>query len=269
MTQNQADFNPESSQDKLICEHMSVSRRQTWAECPAKYKFRYHLKIVPDVPEQPYFAYGKLVHKIAEVYVENQGKIAIEDITGDCLKGKIVIQEGEAPPVLSSEYKNKLVNHIRHIKQISDKIGYDGHLEYPFHFDLQPPDGYFAKGFIDRLIIRGDKFFILDYKTTKKGRWRKNSNTIRQDLQLRFYARVVQKEFNAKPENIQAALYYLEGPELVATRFNEQMLITAEQELCDVFKEIVNTNPDDVWGRVGDQCKRCDYRKICPHYSLT
>ena len=117
--------------------------------------------------------------------------------------------------------------------------------------------------------LADDKFFILDYKTTKKGKWRKNPNTIRQDLQLRFYARVVQKEFNAKPENIQAALYYLEGPELVATRFNEGMLLTAEKELYDTFKEIVNTKPNDVWGRVGDQCKRCDYRKTCPFYSLT
>jgi CRISPR/Cas system-associated exonuclease Cas4 (RecB family) len=260
---------PSENFDGLICEHMSVSRKQTWTECPAKYKYRYHLKIIPDVPEQPYFVYGKLVHKIAEIYVKEKGERKIEDITADCLTGKIELEEGKSPPVLSQEYKTKLTSHIRFIKQISDKIGYDGHLEYPFHYDLDPPKNYFVKGFIDRLIIRGDKFFILDYKTTKKGFWRKNSNTIRKDLQLRFYARVVQKEFNAKPENIQAALYYLEGSELVATKFNEQMLITAEEELYNAFKEIINTKPDDVWGRVGDQCKRCDYRKICSFYSLT
>ena len=262
-------LNSENCEPKLICEHMSVSRRQTWAECPAKYKFRYHLKIVPDVPEAPWFVYGKLVHKIAEVYVEKQGKIDIQDIAKDCLAGNIVVEEGKGPPQLVGDYTTKLWTHIKCIKQLSDKIGYDGHLEHPFYYDLDPPHGYYVKGFIDRLIIRGDKFFILDYKTTKKGKWRKNPNTIRQDLQLRFYARVVQKEFNAKPENIQAALYYLEGPELVATRFNEGMLLTAEKELYDTFKEIVNTKPNDVWGRVGDQCKRCDYRKTCPFYSLT
>ena len=99
--------------------------------------------------------------------------------------------------------------------------------------------------------------------------WRKNSNTIRKDLQLRAYARVVQKEFGAKAENIKAALYYLEGAELVATKFNDHMLLTAEQELHDAYKQITSTNPDDVRGRVGDQCRRCDYRKVCSWYSLT
>ena len=134
----------------------------------SKYKFRYHLKIVPDVPEAPWFVYGKLVHKIAEVYVEKQGKIDIQDIAKDCLAGNIVVEEGKGPPQLVGDYTTKLWTHIKCIKQLSDKIGYDGYLEHPFYYDLDPPHGYYVKGFIDRLIVRGDKLFILDYKTTSK-----------------------------------------------------------------------------------------------------
>ncbi len=248
---------------------MSVSRKQTWNECQQKYKYRYHLKMIPEGPIQPYFTYGKLVHKIAEVYVQEQGQRPIEDISHDCLQGIIEVDKGQPPPVLGADYKKKLPEHLRNIKQLTDRIGFDGHLEWPFHFDLQPPDQHFITGFIDRLIIRGDKYFILDYKTTKKGFWRKNQNTIRTDLQLRCYARVVQKEFGAQPENIRAALYYLDGGDLIATKFNEESLVTAEQELHDTLKQIRSTHPDDVYGRVGDQCKRCDYKKICSWYSLT
>ena len=257
------------SDEYLICEHISVSRKQTWQECQAKYKFRYHLKIIPDGPVQPYFVYGKLVHKIAEVYVQEQGQRNIDDIAHDCLHGIIEVEPGKPVPVLEKEYKKKLPEHLRNLKQLSDRIGYDGHLEWKFHYDLQPPDQHFITGFIDRLIIRGDKFFILDYKTTKKGFYRKNQNTIRNDLQLRCYARVVQKEFGAKAENIRAALYYLEGGDLIATKFSEESLIAAEQELHDAYNQIVSTRPEEVCGRVNDQCKRCDYRKICSWYSLT
>ena len=57
--------------------------------------------------------------------------------------------------------------------------------------------------------------------------------------------------------------YYLDGGDLVSTRFNEESIMTAEQELHEAYKHIRSTHPDDTYGRVGDQCKRCDYRKIC------
>ena len=256
--------------ENLICEHISVSRQQTWNDCQAKYKFRYHLKMIPEGPIQPYFVYGKVVHKIAEEYVRNQGDIPIEKIGADVLSGKIPCEDGAtSPPFLEPDYKKKLPEHLANIKLISNKIGFDGHLEYPFKYDMQPPDGHMITGVIDRLIIRGEKYFILDYKTTKKGRWRKNPNNIGKDLQLRCYARVVQKLFGAKAENIQAALYYLDGGNLVSTRFTDESILSAEQELHETYKNIISTNPNDVYGRVGDQCRRCDYRQICPFYSLT
>lgn len=253
----------------MECEHISVSRRQTYGACPAQYKFRYHMKVVVDGPVAPYLTYGKLVHKIAEVYVQEQGNRPIEDICSDVLRGGILIEAGKPNPPLAPEYKKKLPEHLRNVKNLTDRIGFDGKTEWVFRYDLDPPNNHILTGVIDRLIIRGDKYFILDYKTTKKGFWRKNQNTIRNDLQLRCYGRVVQREFGAKAENIRAALYYLEGGELVATKFNDESLLSAEQELHEVYKEIIATHPDEAYGRVGDQCRRCDYRKICPFYSLT
>ena len=93
--------------EKLICEHISVSRKQTWSECQQKYKYKYHLKL----PEQsqPYFIYGKVIHKIAEIYVQEQGKRPIEEISRDCLKGKI---EVESSPGLGSTFRIFLPSQI-------------------------------------------------------------------------------------------------------------------------------------------------------------
>jgi CRISPR/Cas system-associated exonuclease Cas4 (RecB family) len=79
---------------------------------------------------------------------------------------------------------------------------------------------------------------------------------------------VVQKKFNAPADKIYAALYYLEGGNLVGAQFSQQSLELVEQELLQAYKEIENADPDKVWGNVGDHCARCKYRKICPFYRM-
>lgn len=248
--------------------HISVSRHQTHKECPQKYKFVYHLEVVPKGPEPIYFTYGKIVHKIAEIYVKNKGALDINEITNDVLKNGLGLEskfENQRPPTpLTSEYKKKLIQHVKVIKHNADTIGYDGEIEWPFYYDLDPPNNKMVKGFIDRLIIRNGKYFILDYKTSKKNNYRKTASTIREDLQLRMYARIVQKVFNVSETDIKAALLYLEGNELVSTNFTLNSLESAERELLYSYNEIKEKDPDEVWGKVGDHCSRCDYLDQCP-----
>jgi len=85
-------------------------------------------------------------------------------------------------------------------------------------------------------------------------------------LQLRTYARIVQKEFNVPAENINTALYYLEGGDLISTKFSQKSLEEAEKTLLDCYDEIYNFDPDNVWGNVGNHCFRCEYCKICPFF---
>ena len=250
-------------------DHLSVSRVGVWRLCHQQYKYKYHEKL-PSLEEDPiYFTYGSIIHKIAEKYIENKGEILISVIAEDVLEGRIELDDGKKNVKLPQEYKNKIVDHIRAIKKISDKLGYDGYTEWPFEFDLDPPNKKMVVGYIDRLVQKGDKFWILDYKTTKKGPWRKSQKDITTDLQLRTYARVVQKEFDAKPENIKTALYYMDGAELVGASFSEQSLDKVEEELLKCYIEIEKTNANGVLGTVGQHCSRCDYRKVCPFYSLT
>jgi CRISPR/Cas system-associated exonuclease Cas4 (RecB family) len=248
--------------------HGSVSRFGTFKECNKHYQYKYHDELPSLEPEPIYFAYGSIVHKIAQEYIEKKGEVLISEIANDVLSGKISLGEGKKlPPTLPTEYKNKLVGHIRSIKKISDQMGYDGFTEWEFNYDLDPPNKKIIKGFIDRLIQKGDKFWILDYKTTKKGPWRKGLKEIKDDLQLRTYARIVQKEFNVKAENIKAALYYLEGEEVVGACFSQQSLDNVEVELLKSYVQIEKMDPASVRGYVGQHCTRCPYRSICPFYT--
>lgn len=252
--------------------HISVSRKGVWTTCQQQYKYHYHLQLPSPEPEPFYFVYGTLIHKIAEEYVINKGEKLLKEIANDVLKGVIpmdVDKNGNSifAPKLPKEYSKRMPGHLKAIQNLSDQIGLDGETEWKFEYDLDPPNGKRIKGFIDRLIRKNDKFWIIDYKTTKKGRWRKK--TVVNDLQLRCYSRVVQKQFDVPAENIKAALYYVEGGELVSAKYSNQSLLDAEQELLSTFKEIENTPPDQAWGNVTDNCNRCDYRKICPFLRIT
>jgi CRISPR/Cas system-associated exonuclease Cas4 (RecB family) len=208
-----------------------------------------------------------VVHKIAEEFVKCGGKQSIGDICQQVMRGKILVEDHKPiVPQLSPEYTRKLQKHLRSIQKLTEQIGFDGETEWEFSYDLDPPHEKLLVGFIDRLIIRGDKAFVIDYKTTKKSKWRTNKATVVRDLQLRTYARMVQKHFKIAPQNIKAALYFLEGEELVAASFSEASLALVEADLLEDYNNISQADPTKVWGNVGNHCKFCDYRSICPFY---
>jgi CRISPR/Cas system-associated exonuclease Cas4 (RecB family) len=252
-------------------EHISVSRKGTWNECQYQYKFRYHDKIPPPGEEPFYFIYGKIVHKIAEEFVSHKAEIPLSTVAESVVTGKIEVEPKVFSPPTSSwpaSYKKRMPGHLRSLQHITEQIGFDGedYLEFEFYYDLDPPNEKFVKGFIDRVIFKNGKYFLIDYKTTKKGRWRKDRTNITSDLQLRTYARVIQKTFNVDADDIKTALYYLEGGNLIGARFSDESLKRAEAELLEAYRQIENTAAEDAWARTGNHCTRCQYNSLCPYY---
>ena len=249
-------------------EHISPSRKETWATCELKYKLRYHLKTPLPEPEKPYFTYGKIIHKIAEEYVRNQGSKSIGEVSTALKNGEILLDDRPCPP-LPSGYGYKIGLHLSSLERLTEKIGFSGELEHHFELDLDPPNKKLLVGVIDRLMSTNKGYFILDYKTTRKGgKWQKTPKTIKNDLQLRCYSRAVQIIFGVKAEDIEAGLYYVDGtksgPSLIRTRFTQESLLSAEKELLQAYNDIKNKNPDTAKGTIGWHCKYCDYTSVCP-----
>jgi len=251
----------------LLIDHISISRSGVMHECQQKYKYRYHLKVIPNKPEAPYFVYGKFIHKISEVYVESKAQKDIYQIAADILSGKIEFSEIEKVKKLDSTYKNKIKTHLRSVERITKEVGFDGHIEYEIKYDLDPPNNKLLVGFIDRLFFKDDKAFILDYKTTKAGFFRKTKETIKKDLQLRAYCFYVHEKFNIAPDKIHAALYYLDDSKLITAKYTLPELLEAKEILKKDFALIENMNENSITPNVGNHCKRCDYEDICPFYS--
>jgi ATP-dependent exoDNAse (exonuclease V) beta subunit len=253
-------------------EHISVSRGLTYDKCQHEYKLKYHLKLKSPDPEKPWFKYGKVIHTIAEKYVEGKGEIPILEITKDVLNKKIPIEKNfdklvYCPDLLPS-YKQRLPIHVKNVEKITKNLGFEGRTEYEFNYDLDPPNKKILKGFIDRLIVRDGIWIIIDYKTTKPGKWRKNIESIKHDLQLRTYAKIINKEFKVDPKNIKAALYYLEDNQFVPTSFTQESIDSAERELLELYNKIQDQDPLTVIGNVGEHCELCDYKKVCSFYNM-
>jgi CRISPR/Cas system-associated exonuclease Cas4 (RecB family) len=249
--------------------HISISREATYNECPQKYKYKYHLETIAG-EEAPHFFYGKIVHKIIENYTLGRGLIDINDITNSVLSGDIKLEHNspDGRLTLPFQYRTKLPVHIANFLKLSNQIGLEGEVEWDFEYDLDPPHKRCLVGFIDRIIRKENKFFIIDYKTTKPGIWRKTRETIGKDLQLQSYAKMVQKEWDVPAENIKAALYYLDEPhELISTGFTQETLDSVEKRLLKVYKEIEQKHENNVVGKTGEHCFRCDYRNACPFFN--
>ena len=243
--------------------YISVSRKGTYDTCPQHYKFHYHLGVKSTLPEKSYFVLGKVAHKIIEEHTLSEGKKPIDDIMHGVLSGKIPVDGGAN---LGLKDLNRLRNHVRNYLKLSKKIGFEGVVEWGFEVDMEKPNAINAKGFIDRLIIKDGKASIIDYKTTQVGPWRKDSTSIKKDLQLATYSWVVTNQMGIDAKDISCALYYLEDGELVPVRFTKATIDGAVKELVSTFKAIRDHDPDKVRGNVGDHCNRCPFNNQCPFF---
>lgn len=258
-----------ANKSKMNIEHISVSRNSVWDECKMRYKFQYHEKRPVADPPPIYLTFGKIIHRVIEEHTRSRGLANINEIASDIVSGKMDLESGKKAPPLTYEYKKKLKVHLANYMSLAEKIGFEGEIEYRFNFDLEPPNKKMATGFIDRLIKKDGKAFIIDYKTSKVSPWRKDHRTILNDLQLQCYCWIVMTKMKIPAKNIRSSLYYLEDRKMIGACFSEQTLLSVPKKLLEVYNEIERTNPDKVIGTVGEHCKRCDYRLACPTYKLT
>jgi hypothetical protein len=220
----------------IMDNHMDIRRTsaflvsRTFFDCPAKYKYRYHLKMIPEGPHDQYTSVtGKQSTKLPKRI--RSGRWFPHSNRRHC-QGRIVrANSGRSRYARTAPWKGNIPKNSRSIlgtlKSLPKKIGFDGHLEYQFKYDLDPPHGRMATGFHRPAHYSWRPVFHLGLQDDQKGLLAKEQTTRSKRIcELRItYGRVVRREFGAKAEEHSCGLILPRRRlELVSVRFGDYML---------------------------------------------
>jgi DNA helicase-2/ATP-dependent DNA helicase PcrA len=230
---------------------ISASSVKTFQQCPRKYKYNY----LDHLPKKTFdhLILGNLCHKVLEIfhrqYIQEPipktkyGKLmgsAFEEARKEFDTTKKI--EDEAFVLLKDYLATLSKSPIPKVKDV----------EVPFEFNLD--DTVIIRGFIDRIDLIGERFRIVDYKTTKNVKYL-------EPFQLNLYGLWLHKEYpNLKDFDASYVLLRHKSKTKDYT-FNLKDLDRIHKELLAYANKIKNevawnTNPSPL-------CRFCDFYEVC------
>ncbi len=240
-----------------ITNNFSYSQLNSYKTCPLQYKYQYVLKIPTTSTASESF--GTTIHK------------TLQDFYSDFLKNKKVdkkrLLELYKKSWIPIGYSSKA--HEYRMKKEGEKI-LKNYFD-KFHssdlkiigleklFKIKITEDIFLTGKIDRIDeLKNKEIEIIDYKTGKKP----SERELTKSLQLTIYALAANDKnlFNKKLEDINLTFYYLQTPEKITLKKNDEDLIKTKREAVEMIEEIrKNEFPADP----GKHCDFCSFKIIC------
>ncbi len=240
---------------------LSASSIKTYLQCVLKYYYRYEDKKPRGGRTAP-LAFGSAVHEALEFMHGEVSKIGtppdeelydrtltvfMESATKNNLDDLALFEEG----------RNMLINRLDNVDPEEKVIGLE------LRFELETPNGTPFLGSIDKLIeLDPETIVIIDYKTSRTALTQPEADT---DIQLSMYDLAVSMMY-PQYKTIISALDYLRLSDVVSHRTPEQRLMFVDF-LDAVYKNILDTEKEDVEGNINTFCPWCDARSFCPQYT--
>lgn len=220
---------------------MSASRLSTYLECPYKYKLRYHDGIEP--PEKTDASeFGNWLHKGFERCVKEERNL------------KEILKEELGNYTFSNSYLRNLPAILQNFEKVNSKLE-KGLTETPF--TIQEGTSVPLKGIIDRIVIKGEKVLVLDYKTGKVQKSRKH---LKNDPQLLMYCYAVSHLVKTSPDHIHLALFYVLSGDIEDVSFSREEINQFILYLERIVQEILNLDPEKAKPSINKWCSSCPYQ---------
>ena len=254
------DLSPHINHNESI---YSISKLQTFNQCPKKYLYTYVYRI-PTKPKA-YFDFGTSLHTVLEEFNFKQLKHLSEEISYakliKLLKEKW-ISKGYESKSQEEEYFKKGVEILRKFLEQQIKLLNQNHAtilkEKNFTIELTGKDNKPKKirGIIDRIDRVGDNLELLDYKTSKT---MERDEQVLKNPQLHLYAKACKDLYKQYPKKL--GLWYLLHNKIKTISFNRNTLQKLEQNLIETIdkieKEEFKAKPSHF------NCQFCDFNTIC------
>jgi len=234
---------------------LSPSQAGAYDTCPRQYVLERRLRLGDSASVYAHF--GQLSHDVlerAEREVIGTGARHAELERVLEIVDEVWENADFGTPDLNEAWKHKAVEMLTKLYEKWPGKGEPIDVELDVESDI---GGVRWLGRIDRLERTDEGYRVVDYKTGTRALTQAEAA---ESIQLAFYALAVQREHG----NVVAS-------EMWYPRHNTKSVATrglALHQLPDVtgrMQEITRSIRDEIWGpKVGDQCKRCDFRRSCP-----
>jgi hypothetical protein len=216
------------------------------------YKF---LEGAPEGPEMPYFARGRGVHKVAELYTLHCLAQKVETDITEC--DAIAAQACEAERV-PAEIQGEVFEIARTFVE-NHRVPLDGEVFVEQRFGGEI-DGEQLFGFLDRVHVLGRAVKVTDYKSNWNIASQSDADS---DLQLSIYAALAWLHFG-HPEEVTCELDFVRHGAVRETVRTEKQIRQTLKMLVAKAREIGGTTEFN--GKVGAPCVTCPHTHACPDF---
>ncbi len=223
----------------------SHSRLNCFSQCPEKFKYKYVRKEKVPVIPQKHFEKGRYIHSLMESYPEPLAKQPNFSLSSDQdIKeyNKIVVRF-----LKDNENVKKLLKNPASNKEQAFYLNDD--------YDVQSKKkGSLLTGFVDYCVQNGKSGLIIDWKTGKVSKIKKET-----DDQTKLYALWFFQNFDV--EEIECWYYYIDHNEVTKIKYSKDEV----QSMVSHFKDKINTIEEttEFELRPSYLCNYCDYQKLC------
>ncbi len=237
--------------------NFSFSQLNSFKTCSLQYKYQYILKIptTPTAAESFGITIHQTLQKFYSEFLKNK-KMNEKDLL--IIYKKTWIPIGYASLAhqnrMKKEGEKMLVNFYKKFHSSNLKI-----IALEKLFKIKIAKDIYLTGKIDRIDgLNKNEIEIIDYKTGKK----LNERELSKSLQLTIYALAANDKnlFNKKLENINLTFYYLQEPEKISLKRNEEDLIKTKKEIINMVDEI---RKNEFPANPGKHCDFCSFKIIC------
>jgi DNA helicase-2/ATP-dependent DNA helicase PcrA len=233
---------------------LSVSKLDTYKDCPLKFKFAHVLEI--PTPSKTFFDLGTSVHAVVEhlTQLEKDGIEITDEIALDILDKEWIISSFKTETE-AREAKDKAKSMIStYLKWRSTNPNSAVAAEQKFTIDIGKVP---FNGSIDRVESTPDgDYELIDFKT---GGVYETKNSIKENFQMSVYALAAKKLYGKLPTK--ASLFYLKKDKFITNNIELQQLDKVqkvlEEKVNSILAEDFHSTPSF------DVCRKCDYLNIC------
>jgi RecB family exonuclease len=237
--------------EKLALQDFSYSRINAFDWCQAQYFYNYILK----VPQEPgdKALLGNMIHKALEVTLVDGQKLSLSELLDNYRAAREEYDPEEK--YVSDELFD---SGIPMLQEFATREG-SGPVkitepEFAFQFVFA---GVLIRGFIDRVLIKGNDVLITDYKS---GKFEVADKDVPTNLQLGIYALYMKYLYPDK--KITAKLHYLMSNKLKGHTFSDEDFEQVEERLAAAIEGIrENNNYAPLPKGLAWKCRMCSYQK--------